>query len=295
MDIVSSAEFNLPPDLRDPNSVLWHLAMVARDHNHQSFHLLQESLNHLSQKARDKSRFDDHEKAFLQVIFTCPWWGGCEHGLNEAKRYLEPGSTATEVADVSVTPISDGVQLALAMMANHYVQGNGQFYPLNLHVYRSSSIVRDTVSALRDYIRELFTFKKSATMVRSSDLGFLHSKYASDIEKKRKNAETKGFIFNDGSLMLDQKDPRLITLGNRFYISAMTSTLGTSLMTRWRIEGTYRFEIFKEGDAETGIPLNDQHILVIPSCLGAYLVDLEIAKPFEYFTDWAESYPLIKI
>lgn len=295
MDIVTSATFDLPPELRDAQSILWHLGLVARDSNKQSFKLLQESLHHLSQKARDNARFSDDEKTFLRVIYTCPWWGGKEHGLNEAKQFIAPGQDKPPQDDLAVTPIADNVQLTLAQLAKHYVAGGGRYYPLHLNVYRNALIVKDVVAGLKGYIGELYTYNKPATLVCTSDAGFLQSGYAKKIEAKRKGSEVMGFIFKDGTLMLDQKDPRLITLGNRFRITAMTTAMGSHLLTRWRIEGTYRFENFDQGEAETGLPLNDAQVLVVPSCLGVHLVELGIAKPFDYFVDWTERYKLLEV
>lgn len=290
MELDTSKDFKLPSQLKDSENILIHLSSAAVGGNQKSFVLLQESLNHLSQKVRNDAAFDDHEKNFLKVIFTCPWWGGKEHGLNEARR-LESNPSQTN----SVSPVSDSVQLALAQMARHYVEGAGQYYPLNLAVYRGSSIVRDTVNALRDYICELYTYQKPATVVSTTDGAFLKSKYAARVESVRRHSEVKGFIFKDGTLMLDQKDPRLITLGNRFRITALTSSMGSQLATRWRLEGTYQFENFTQGDAETGLPLNDHMVLSIPSCLGVHLVTLGVAKPFDYFADWTERYPLVDL
>lgn len=303
MDLVTTQLFNLPPELRDPQSILWHMALVAREDKASSFLLLQESLNHLSQKAANNAVFTDDEKTFLTVVYTCPWWGGKNHGLNETTQLRNPLGTSHvdsglgngHSRDLPLTNIADGAQLVLASMAQHYVLGEGRCYPVNVATYRNSSIVSDTLQALKDYICELSAYHRPTALIASTDRGFLQSKHAQKVEAKRKNTEVKGFIFNDGTLMLDQKDPRLINLGNRFRITAMTSPLGAHLMTRWRIEGTYRFENFMQGAAETGLPLSERYVLTIPSCLGVHLVALNIARPFDYFADWVERYPLVKM
>lgn len=293
MELVTPQNFSLPTQLREPQSAYIILAKLARDDCTASHNLLQESINHLSQKAKDNQPFDEYEKNFLRVLFTCPWWGGKEHGMNEV--LVHQNILGSEQDSIQLSPVSDHIQLSLAKMAQHYVGGEGQRFPLELAAYKNSSIVKDAVKALRVYICELYTFKKPVTVVSTTDAGFLHSKHAEQIEKTRRASETKGFIFNDGTLMLDQRDARLINLGNRFKITGMTSAMETRLMTRWRIEGTYQFENFSQGEAETALPISDQLPLVIPSCLGVHMVALGIAQPFNYFADWVEHYPLVKL
>lgn len=295
--MVKPDAFNLPPRLRTTESVLWQMARVAHEGSEQSFHLLQESIHHLNNKAEHKKPFDEAERIFLRALLTCPWWGGREHGANESKRFVDPEADAVEPIGVNSAQqnVSDPAQVSLAQMAHHYVYGDGQYYPLSLPIYRDSLVVNDVVAALRAYICELYTFKKPATMVATTDRGFLHSAHAKTVEKKRQLSQVQGFIFSDGTLMLEQKDPRILNVGNRFRISAMTSSMGVHLMTRWRIEGTYRFETFADGGAKTGLPLTDDFVLQVPNSLADYMVALEIAQPFNYFADWAERYPLVKL
>lgn len=297
MDLVKPEEFNLPPRLRSADSVLWQMAQVAHAGCEQSFRLLQESIHHLNNKAEQNKPFSDPERDFLKTLLTCPWWGGKEYGANESKRFRNPegGAASAICANRTQHNISDPAQVSLAHMAHHYVHGGGQYYPLSLPIYRDSLVVNDTVAALRAYICELYTFKKPATLVATTDRAFLHSAHAKAIEKKRQLSQVHGYIFSDGTLMLEQKDPRILNVGNRFRITAMTSSLGVELMTRWRIDGTYRFETFDSGVAYTGLPLTDDHVLQVPSRLANHMAELGIAKPFNYFADWAERYPLIKM
>lgn len=292
MDQVTSNTFSLPPKLYSSNSVLKHMLLVALAADRQSHRLLQESVFLLAGKAEQGNRFTTEEKAFLKVVYTCPWWGGREHGLNEAKRQVDYQVPEGDVLDASVKPVADGVQVALAAMARHYVQGGGRYYPANVGIYQRASVVKDTLDALRAYIRELYTFKRPVTRVSTTDADFLGSKYARQVEARRRHCDTRGFIFKDGTLMLDQLDPGLIALGNRFRITAMTSSLGTHLMTRWRVEGTYRFECFAQGSAETLLPLHADLPLKLPSILGVHLAEQGVAQPFNYFADWAERYLL---
>lgn len=297
MDMVKPGAFNLPPRLRSPESVLWQMAKVTHEGCEQSFRLLQESVHHLNNKAELKQAFTEAERTFMRALLTCPWWGGKEHGANESKSFADPElpSTKTISANCAQHNVPDPAQVSLVQLARHYVHGNGQYYPLSLPIYRNSLIVNDVVTALRAYICELYTFKKPATMVATTDRGFLHSVYAKKVEKKRQLSQVQGYIFRDGTLLLEQKDPRMLNVGNRFRITAMTSSMGVHLMTRWRIEGTYRFEVFADSSVQAGLPLTDELVLQVPSTLASYMAVLGVAKPFPYFADWAERYPLIKM
>lgn len=297
MDLVKPEAFDLPPRLRTADAVLWEMAQVAHKGCAQSFGLLQESIHHLNNKAEQRQAFSKPERIFLQTLLTCPWWGGKEYGANESARFVNPNNAEQAPAPANRTHcnIPDPAQVSLAQMAQHYVYGAGQYYPLSLPIYRDSLVVNDTVAGLRAYICELYTFKKPATLVATTDRAFLHSPHAKAIEKKRQLSQVQGYIFSDGTLMLEQKDPRILNVGNRFRITAMTSSLGVELMTHWRIEGTYRFETFDSGSVYTGLPLTDSYVLQVPSSLANHMVELGIAKPFRYFADWAERYPLIKM
>lgn len=294
MDLMTPASFNLPPDLHTRTSILKHMLQVAVDGDRQSHQLLQESIAHLGHKAVLEEPFVGEEISFLKTLYTCPWWGGKEFGVNETKDILTAGGEPIEQSG-SVTPVADSLQVCLAQMARHYVHGKGQILALNVAIYQRASVVKDAVDALRDYIRELYTFKKPATQVSTTDVAFLASKYARQIESRRRHFDTKGFVFNDGTLILDQRDPRLLVLGNRFRITAMTSPMGTHLMSRWRVEGIYQFESFVEGPAETVLPLHDKLTLRLPSALGVSLMRQGLARPFNYFADWAERYPLATV
>jgi len=290
-------EFRLPSILEQRDSILWHMAKVAFQDCEQSLCLLQETVNHLSANAENLGVFSEKEKSFLVTLFECPWWGGREYGLNQAHNYVGPeGKPASEICsrDERVLNLKDPIQLSLAKMAWHYVHGDGQYYPLSLPIYQQSRIVQDAISALKAYIAELHSLGKPCTFVSSADNEFLRSRYASSIEKDRLQTDVLGFIFNDGTLMLEQKDPRIVNAGNRFKISGLTHTTDTGLTTRWKIEGRYCFEYFDNGGS-TFLPLTEDLLLRIPYALSNYMVAMDIAKPFNYFAEWVERYELFKL
>lgn len=295
MDAIIDKNFNLPPLLGSARSTHWQMALVAHQRSQQSLVLLQEAVNHLEEKARKKILFTEAEKTFLKALLESPWWGGKNNGFNQSKLFLNPDAGIAEEKrtiseDPSVRNIEDLVQLHLGKLVHHYVNGGGQVYALELSVYRNSLIVRDTLFALKNYIRELFAFNKPATFVATDDLSFLKSAHAEKIEKRRLHSNAMGFIFVDGTLLLEQKDTRLRNLANRFKITAMTHQRGPLLVTRWRIEGCYRFAPFGAHHEVLELPLEEGMGLKISSGLCNYMLGMGVACPFDYFADWSEQY-----
>ncbi len=284
-------EFTLPPRLRHADSVMLQLIQVAHRQCGQSFTLIQESIYHVSEKAAQGRTLCEEEVSFIRQLFELPWWAGVEYGANEARRSPSAG-TLPDTRLRGDSPVSDPSQVFLAELLHHYLHGQGALYPLRRPVYLASVIVKDTVNALKSYIRELYTKNQPATLISSCDRGFLQSMHAVQVEKKRQHVSSLGFIFNDGTMVLEQKDPRSCNIANRFRITAMTSTLGNHLMTRWRVEGTYRFESFDSHALWMELPVTPLFALKIPSGLANHLSLLGLAHPFDYFTDWAERYRL---
>ena len=296
MDVVHPGAFNLPPYLRSEDSILWQMALVALHGCEKSFSLLQESIFHLHYKALQDELFSEQEIRFVQTLLTCPWWGGLEYGANQARCFDVPqGFESLSISGGKAQNVTDPAQISLAQMAHHYVHGEGQIYPIRLPIYSNSIIVKDTIAALKSYICELYTFQKPATLITTADRGFLHSNYAKRVEQKRLQSDVSGYIFSDGTLLLEQKDPRILQVGNRFKISAMTSSMGVHLMTRWRIDGVYRFECVGEEDTYTGLPMTENLVLQVPNRLACHMAQLGAASAFNYFGDWVERYPLIKM
>lgn len=295
MDTLIDKDFSLPPQVSSARGTLWQMAMVAHQHNQQSLVLLQEVVNHLAEKARQEMLFTSAEKTFLVALLESPWWGGGNNGFNESKLFLNPnGDVALAEQTISDSPsvrnIEDLMQLSLAKMIRHYLSGEGQLYALDLSVYRNSLIVKDAINALKNYIREQFAYNKPAVFLATDDMNFLKSSHAGKIEKNRLQTNTKGFIFTDGTLLLEQKDPRLRNIANRFKITAMTHPSGSALMSQWRIEGRYDFEPFTGNQEVMELSLTEDLRLQIPSGLCHHMASLGLACPFDYFASWSERY-----
>lgn len=295
MDTLMDKDFSLPSQVSSARGTHWQMAMVAHQHNQQSLVLLQEVINHLAEKARREMLFTSAEKTFLVALLESPWWGGENNGFNESKLFLNPdGDVDLAEQTISHSPsvrnIEDLVQLSLAKLMRHYISGDGQLYALDLSIYRNSVIVKDAINALKNYIREQFAYNKPAVFLATDEINFLKSSHAGKIEKNRLQCNTKGFIFTDGTLLLEQKDPGLRNIANRFKITAMTHPAGPALMTRWRIEGRYNFEPFTGNHEIMELPLTEDMRLQIPSGLCHHMASLGVARPFDYFASWSERY-----
>ncbi len=108
-----------------PSAPLWHMSKVALFESKESFDFLQNTIDYLSCKGKLGKQFTENEKEFMKELFEALWWGGKYHGFKEA-----------------------------ATLANHYVNGEGKTLNINSKVYTDSVIVKDTVIALKLYIKD---------------------------------------------------------------------------------------------------------------------------------------------
>ncbi len=89
-------------------SPLWNMALAAKYNSQSDLKYLQEALNYLTCKAREKMSFTAKEKEYLKEVEAF-YWGGRYKGLEEAAR-----------------------------LANHYVNGKGKSLKINSQVYQNS-------------------------------------------------------------------------------------------------------------------------------------------------------------
>lgn len=248
-----------------PGAPLWHMGKVVVLDSKESYDLLQNSINYLSCKARSKRLFTSEEKLFMKEIFEALWWGGQYKGYREA-----------------------------AMLANHYVNGKGKTIKINDHVYRSSVIVRDTMDALKKYIKSLAANNKAFALIKSSDPHFLASSYVTMLKINKRNIFNQGYLINNGALLVEQRNLRLKNADHRFMIEVHTTiskTKGRNIfMSRWTINSIYDFEPFSSKDFVTNIPLGSNFVLKLPDGLSQYLTTIGVAQKFMYYTEWTENW-----
>jgi hypothetical protein len=226
------------------------------------FDLLQNAIDYLTCKAKAKMIFTDEEKSFLQSIFEDLWLGG------EVKGYPEA-----------------------AQLADHYVNGNGVALRIDAAVYRTSVIVKDTSEAIKSYVRQLISKNANFAIVRSSDLGFLHSSQCRAVSRRSgRDLNKQGYVLDDGNLLTEQGNSRLKNANNRFVLMAQNTKLGAkAVSSRWRVDDKYAFESF-ERDLITNIKLSSSQVLKLPDGLSHYMCVLKVASEFNYWAEWTENW-----
>ncbi len=241
-----------------PSAPLWHMGKVAVFESKKSFELLQNTIDYLSCKGKTGKQFTGNEKEFMKELFEALWWGGKYHGFKEA-----------------------------ATLANHYVNGEGKTLNINPKVYNDSVIVKDTIIALKLYIKELSSKNKPIPIIKSSNPGFLRSSHASNLKKSHRNVNSQGYILSNGALLVEQSNQRLKNADHRFYLLVNTTKNGNNLISRWKVKSIYDFESFEKGYI-TDIPLAKGFTLKLPDGLSHYLTKVGIAKDFAYISTWQE-------
>lgn len=243
-----------------PSAPLWHMGKVALQESKESFELLQNTIDYLTCKGKLSKPFTDNEKEFMNELFEALWWGGQYHGFKEA-----------------------------AILANHYVNGEGQTLNINSAVYTDSVIVKDTISTLKLYIKELASKKKPIIAIKTSDIGFINTLHSSALKKGRRNVNNQGYILSNGALLVEQTNQRLKNADHRFYLCVNTTKNANGFLSNWKVESIYDFEPFDKGYI-TDIPLAASFVLKLPDGLSHYLTKIKVAKDFKYVSTWQEMW-----
>lgn len=244
-----------------PGAPLWHLGKVAAFDSKESLDLLQNSVDYLTCKAQATMDFTADEKEFMKEIFEALWWGGRYRGYKEA-----------------------------AILANHYVNGEGRPLPINSEVYTTSTIVKDTAAAMKLFIADRYSNRMPAPAIHSGDHAFLNSAFAKSLSPGGRNVQTQGYLLSNGALLTEQSNQRLKNADHRFYLNATTSRAGNRYTTKWRVESLYDFEPFDKADYVTEIPLTQGLKLKLPDGLSHYLTKIGVAKDFKYHAEWIETW-----
>lgn len=248
-----------------PGAPLFHMGNVAKFKSKNSFDLLQGTINYLTCKAQVKMSFSSDEKEFLIELYESFWWGGRFKGMPEA-----------------------------ANLANHYVNGKGEAVAMNAKPYQNSVIVKDTINAMKLYIKEsasknenFFTLKTSNAKLRKSK----HFKSIMLINGSR-DKSNQGYVHSSGLIYTEVSNSRLKYADNRFYLEANTTKpTKDSFHTIWSVKNIYDFEPFSKGDKVSKFPLNTDKILELPDGLSEYMDSgLKIAKPYKYKAIWRETW-----
>lgn len=267
--------------LQQPQLTHEYLARVALDASHTHLAQLQQAVDTLAEQARTETSLTPVELEFLTALLDNPWWGGKDLGYNYAQQHFGQDQQK---------PLADIKQPYWAQLQNYFVAGSGQHFAANRQYFQASRLVQDVVSALKQFIKKQHQQNRAIHLISTRNSEFLMSSEALKLEENRRSNETLGYIFNDGTLLLEQKDPRLNRVFDRFIINAYTTPNGSQYMTRWRIEGLYSFAFLAQSEGKTGLVLTDNLVLTVPFRLGQVLAEQGGARSFDYFVDWMEWY-----
>lgn len=264
--LTKRAEQCLPKKADIPGAPLWHLGMVAKFGSSTGLTKVQEAVYYLTCKAKVKIPFDTQERSFLKELYEAFRWGGHYNGYKEA-----------------------------AALADHYVNGNGKSLQVNEEVYKSSIIVRDAGAAMKEFIQSVWrATQKVPPMLHSGDPAFRSSPQFSALTPARgRSQRTQGILRPEGTLQAEQDNVRLQKADNRFYLKTYPGLLREkTVLSRWRVDSVYDFEPFEKADHFTRIPLGEGVALILPDGLSQYMTTLGVAKVFDYYAQWHETWEL---
>lgn len=244
-----------------PMSPLWHMGKTAKFGSDGDLKVMQEAVDYLTCKAKEKMEFNSDDKEFLKELYEAFWWGGHYKGLNEA-----------------------------AKLANHYVNGSGTHMKINPEVYQTSKIVIAAMAAMKLFITKRKTNRKNFSNIRCDNAEFRSSKYA--IPLRRMNHITEGKLKPNGVLEAAQKNHRLHKADAHFYLDSFNAAMNNgSMKTTWSIKSIYDFEPFEKRGYYTEIPLGD-YKLIFPDGLSEYMTRIGVAKAFNYSAEWQEIWKI---
>lgn len=214
----------------------------------------------------------------LRALLAHPAWGGRGLAYNHCAERL--GQSARPLADLKET--------WFYQLQQHYVGGSGHFLAGSRVLFGQSQLVQACSRSIKKTITQLRQAGKPFAAVTSEAKEFLASNDAMAMEKN--NHAQRGFIFADGSMLLEHKDDRAPRIFDRFILSASTSAQGGQLMTRWKLFGQYVFGLPEHTGADAELLLHEQVRLRLPLNLVAKAQNLGLAKGFYYGADWMETW-----
>ncbi len=214
----------------------------------------------------------------LTALLAHPAWGGQGLAYNHCAERLGQ----------AVRPLADLKETWFHQLQQHFVGGSGHFLAGSRVLFGQSQLVQACSRSLKKTILGLRQAGRPFAAMTTEAKEFLASNDAMALEKA--NGSQSGFIFADGSLVLEHKDDRAPRIFDRFILSASTSAQGGQLMTRWKLFGQYVFGLPEHNAAFAELLLHEQVRLRLPLSLVAKAQNLGLAKGFYYGADWMETW-----
>lgn len=217
-----------------PESPLANMANAFVRGDTSSVKLLQTAIDTLTAKAKASKPFTADDKEFMTELFETMWYGGTYKGFYEA-----------------------------AILADHYVNGNGALLFINPDCYIASVIVRDTMAAMMDYLKSTDYTASDFIELKSTDPAFFKSKFAAPLRARARKLNTQGQLLPGGVLLTEQDNLRLKNADHRFVLQAtvrkvsLTGRLNSTLAS---IRNTYHSNLQGNLQWLTGIGATDQSL-----------------------------------
>ena len=264
------------PVFTDPLLLTGLLDACVLDGSHSHQTEVQAIIEALHQTPEDA--LTSQAQTVLTALLAHPGWGGRGLAYNHCAERL--GQAARPLADLKET--------WFYQLQQHFVGGSGHFLAGSRVLFGQSQLVQACSRSIKKSIISLRQAGKPFAAMTTEAKEFLASSDAMALEKA--NCSQRGFIFADGSMVLEHKDDRAPRIFDRFILSASTSANAGQLMTRWKLFGQYVFGMPEHGAACAELLLHEQVRVRIPLDLVAKAQNLGLAKGFYYGADWMEAW-----
>ena len=264
--LTQNAQACLEQAVEIPGAPLYHMGNIAIFDLKSSFDLMQATIDYLTCKAKAKLIFTKAEKTFLIELYETFWWGGYAKGMSEAGR-----------------------------LADHYVNGGGETVRMDSKPYEQSVVVKDTMQAMKAYVKELDNNQKYFQMLKTNDIAFRKSAHFKSLMliNGSRNILTQGYVKSTGVIHSEKNNQKLQKADNRFLLTANTTKANQQYHTWWSVDNRYDFEPFgsKKEDKFTDLDFGNGKVLLLLDGLSEYMDSgLGIAKPYGYSARWSEQW-----
>ena len=260
-----------------PGAPLWNFIRAYKG-SPQHAEELQAAIDYLVCKAKHKTPFNSDEIEFCKELYEALWYGGKWSGYSEA-----------------------------ALLANHYVNGDGADVELDGGMYKNSKIVQDVMIGMKKYIGKKITIKSTGFRLLNNNSILLKKDYYKKlIRGNGRTYQSDGWLVPDSQyvILTEQTNQRLKNADNRFFLDSDSKLVGDKTVeTVWRVESIYDFTPFDYSSATltnddkrniTEIPISKGVYISLPDGLSHYMTtnNVNVATEFKYTSEWTEVWNL---
>ena len=244
---------------------------------------LQKKVNKLTEKARQNRSFTIKEKKFLYDLYS----------------WLATGGRWKWLSKMDLGKYDQGLWEAGELL-QHYLDGEGKPLEIDSTIYENSVIVKYAMGKIKEAVtRDISSSGKIRNNGRISSTDVL-------AKTSFKSVTESGQILKGGVLLAEQGNTRLKYANNRFVLKSQSTVAENhfwqpdnviNIETVWRVDDRWDYESFsaqrkKRINHITVIPLRGGKFLKLHDGLSHYLTVMGVAKEFDYFSQWSESWSL---